>query len=113
MEKILCTLAFFWMLLILGGLYSSAHGAAVITPPPKEDLIVSGEANAFVKLDVDIFYKKDGIVIGLCDKPLFRDPVNCKTFEQLASEYGMTLVIPAFNIRENKILLYGHRDKLE
>ena len=112
MEKILCTLAFFWMLLILGGLYSAAYGAAVIAPP-KEDLIVSGEANAFVKLDMDIFYKKDGIVIGLCDKPLFRDPVNCKTFEQLASEYGMTLVIPAFNIKENKILLYGHKSNLE
>ena len=109
MTKSICLL----IALLLSSLPSICESAVEVPPPPKEDIIIAGAANAFAKLDVDVFYKKDGLIIGLCDKPLFRDPVNCRTFEQLALEYGMTLVIPAFNIRENKILLYGHKNNLE
>ena len=109
MTKSICLLR----ALLLSSLPSICGAAVIVVPPPKEDLIVAGAANAFVVLGVDAFYTKNGVNIGLCEKPFLREARNCKTFEQLAFENGMTLVIPAFNMKENKIFLYGRKNNTE
>lgn len=112
MKKYAFTLLLLLVSVLIPGLAAAAAVPTVIHQEAQmaDGAVVVPGANAFVCLTIDRLYEENGVTIGMCESSLIFGPSkNCRTFEQLAEKYSMTLLLPAYNKQGNTITLYGYK----
>ena len=99
------------MLLIMTASSAFTAGHVVNYTQNKEDeaALYPGNSNVFVVYEDVALLEKDGITIGICRHRIIFSNDNCRTFQQLADEHGMRLVLPAYSKQYGRLVLYGYK----
>ena len=98
--------------ILIFAMATSVFSAAVAVGPPAkedEDALYPGKSNVFVVYEKVALFEKDGVAIGTCRRRVFFSNDQCKTFQQLADEHAMRLVLPADSKQYDRLILYGYK----